>query len=298
MFSQNDLPSGGNSGRPRFKVATVCRVLEVSRSGFYDWSAKLLAPSKATLRRQELVVQIREVFNESRNTYGSRRVHAELTLGRGIQVSLGSIEKLMRIEAIAGVPTKRKWRRKNTSATAGDLLNRNFDRGEINQVWVTDITQHNTREGVLYCAAVLDTNSRKIVGWSIDSNQTSKLVTGALDMAVKSRNPVGTVIHSDHGSQYVSWAFSQKIKDSGLAPSMGTVGDGYDNAPMESFWGRMQTELLNTKSWSTRAELASAIFSYIEIFHNRQRRHSSLGYLTPVEYENLKILTSAGVGNG
>ena len=235
MFSQNDLPSGGNSGRPRFKVATVCRVLEVSRSGFYDWSAKLLAPSKATLRRQELVVQIREVFNESRNTYGSRRVHAELTLGRGIQVSLGSIEKLMRIEAIAGVPTKRKWRRKNTSATAGDLLNRNFDRGEINQVWVTDITQHNTREGVLYCAAVLDTNSRKIVGWSIDSNQTSKLVTGALDMAVKSRNPVGTVIHSDHGSQYVSWAFSQKIKDSGLAPSMGTVGDGYDNAPMESF---------------------------------------------------------------
>lgn len=217
-------------------------------------------------------------------------------MGRGVAVSLGTVEKLMRIHGVAGVPTRRKWRRKNT-ATAEDLLNRSFDRGEVNQVWVTDITQRPTREGVLYCAAVMDTNSRKIFGWSINSTQTSQLVSNALDMAIKHRGPTNTVIHSDHGSQFVSWAFSQKIKEAGLSPSMGTVGDGYDNAPMESFWGRMQTELLNTKTWHTRAELASAIFSYIEVFHNRQRRHSSLGYLTPVEYENLKMLTSMGVGN-
>jgi len=281
-----------------FKISTICRALGVNRSSFYSWVARLTEPSSAEIRRQDLAVQVREIYVESRNTYGSRRVHAELTLGRGVPVSLGFIEKLMRLQGVVGVPSRRKWRRKSNAATSEDLLNRKFDRGELNQVWVTDITQHNTREGVLYCAAVLDTNSRKIVGWSIDASQTSRLVTAALDMAVSSRNPSGTVIHSDHGSQFVSWAFSQKIKESGLAPSMGTVGDGYDNAPMESFWGRMQAELLNTKTWQTRAELASAIFSYIEVFHNRQRRHSSLGYLTPVEYENLKQLASTDARNG
>ncbi len=115
-------------------------------------------------------------------------------------------------------------------------------------------------------------------------------------MALTSRKPLGTIVHSDHGSQFTSWAFSQKIREAGLTPSMGTIGDGYDNAPIESFWGRMQTELLDAKKWSTRAELASAIFTYIEIFHNRQRRHSSLGYLSPVEYENLKTLTTTVVG--
>lgn len=200
---------------------------------------RLSEPAKAELRRQDLAVQIREVFEESRNTYGSRRVHAELTMGRGVEVSLGTVEKLMREHGVVGVPTRRKWRKKNPATTAEDLLNRSFDRGDINQVWVTDITQHATSEGVLYCAAVLDTNSRKIVGWSINSNQISQLVTRALDMAIKHRGPNGTVIHKDHGSQFVSWAFSQKIKGAGLAPSMGTVGDGYDNAPTESFWGRM-----------------------------------------------------------
>jgi transposase InsO family protein len=127
------------------------------------------------------------------------------------------------------------------------------------------------------------------VGWSINSSQTSELVTDAIDMAINHRSPEATIIHSDHGSQFISWAFSQRIKAAGLIPSMGSIGDGYDNAPMESFWGRMQTEILNTKSWSTRAELASAIFNYIEIFNNRQRRHSSLGYLTPVGYDNIQL---------
>ena len=147
-----------------FKVSTVCRVLKVSRSGFYNWAERLKDPSTAEIRRQDLSIQIREVFEESRLTYGSMRIHAELTLGRGVAVSLGTVEKLMRIHGVVGVPTRRKWRRKNNVATAEDLLNRSFDRGGLNQVWVTDITQHPTREGVLYCAAVLDTTSRKIVG--------------------------------------------------------------------------------------------------------------------------------------
>ena len=218
-----------------FRVSTDCRVLKVSRSGFYDWAERLKDPSTAELRRQNLSIQIREVFEESRLTYGSMRIHAELTLGRGVAVSLGTVEKLMRIHGVVGVPTRRKWRRKNNVAIAEDLLNRSFDRGCLNQVWVTDITQHPTREVVLYCAAVLDTNSRKIVGWSINSSQTSQLVTNALDMAIRHSQPTNTVIHSDHGSQFVSWAFSQKIKEAGLSPNMGTVGDGYDNAPMESF---------------------------------------------------------------
>jgi putative transposase len=135
---------------------------------------------------------------------------------------------------------------------------------------------------------VLDVFSRRVVGWSIDSSQTSALVTNALSMALQNRKPnVGTVIHSDHGVQFTSWAFTERAKSSGLVPSMGSVGDCYDNAVIESFWGRMQTELLNRQRWNTRIELANAIFEYLEVFHNRNRRHSALGWHTPIEYEKL-----------
>ena len=135
---------------------------------------------------------------------------------------------------------------------------------------------------------VLDTYSRRVVGWSIDSSQTSTLVTNALGMALHNRTPTSeTIIHSDHGVQYTSWAFTRRAQESGLVPSMGSIGDCFDNAVIESFWGRMQTELLNRKKWNTRIELANAIFEYLEIFYNRQRRHSALGMLTPIEYENL-----------
>ena len=161
--------------------------------------------------------------------------------------------------------------------------------GHRHHLWVTDITQHPTREGKVYCCVVLDVFSRRVVGWSIDSHQATPLVTNALGMAITNRNPAPeqTVIHSDHGSQYTSWAFTQRAKDSRLLPSMGTIGDAYDNAVIESFWGRMQTELLDRKRWATRIELANAIFEYLEIFHNRQRRHSTLGWRTPVEFEKL-----------
>jgi transposase InsO family protein len=280
-----------------FAVARVCQIVGVSRSGFYQWCSRLADPSDAARRRDELGVAVRKIHQDSRGSYGVRRVHAELTLGLGIAASRPLVERVMREQALSGLPTRRKYRRKSTVATSSDMLNRQFDHGVKDRVWVTDITQHPTREGVLYCAAVLDTHSRKIVGWSINSTQTSRLVTDALDMAITARDPQGTIIHSDHGSQFVSWAFSRKIHEAGLTGSMGTIGDGYDNAPIESFWGRMQTELLNTKTWTTRAELASAIFSYIEIFHNRQRRHSALNYLTPVEYEDMQLLATTVAKN-
>jgi putative transposase len=147
-------------------------------------------------------------------------------------------------------------------------------------------TEHPTREGKVYCAVVLDVFSRRVVGWSIDSCQNAALVTNALGMAIGQRNPTGeTVIHSDQGTQFTSWAFTRRALDSGLLPSMGSIGDCFDNAVIESFWSRLQVELLDRKRWRTRVELANAIFEYLEIFHNRQRRHSALGMLTPVEFE-------------
>ena len=150
---------------------------------------------------------------------------------------------------------------------------------------VTDITEHPTREGKVYCAVVLDVSSRRVVGWSIDVSPTAALVTNALGMAIERRGPDGTVIHSDQGTQFTSWAFTRRAIDSGLLPSRGSVGSCFDNAMIESFWSRMQVELSDRRHWRTRVELANAIFEYLEIFHNRQRRHSALGMLTPVEFE-------------
>jgi transposase InsO family protein len=193
----------------------------------------------------------------------------------------------MRRADVKGLPGSRRPRPRHETPNADDLVNRAFGRLAPNQLWVTDITEHPTREGKVYCAVVLDTFSRRVVGWSIDSTQTSTLVTNALAMAIGNRQPQQTVIHSDHGTQYTSWAFTRRVHESGLVASMGSIGDCYDNGLMESFWGRMQTELLNRRRLRTRIELANAIFEYLEIFHNRQRRHSALGMLSPVEYEKL-----------
>ena len=172
-----------------------------------------------------------------------------------------------------------------------------FTREAPNRLWVTDITEHRTYEGKIYCAVVLDTFSRRVIGWSIDSSQTAALVTNALGMAVSNRQPpAGAIIHSDHGVQFTSWAFTNRAKRSGLVPSMGTIGDCDDNAMIESFWGRMQTELLNRRRWKTRLELANAIFDYLEIFHNRQRRHSALGMRTPIEFELIHQTTQPVAG--
>jgi putative transposase len=242
--------------------------------------------SAAQMRRQWLTGLIREVHLASRGTYGSRRVHAELTIGMKVRVSEHLVAVLMSKAGIYGLPGPARIKRARGLVTADDLVNRQFARQQPNELWVTDITEHPTREGKVFCCCVMDTFSRKIVGWSTGSVQNSALVVNALDMAIRNRQPeAGGIVHADHGVQFTSWSFGEKIRSAGLMPSFGTVGDGLDNAMIESFWSSMQIELLNRKRWHTRVELSNAIFDYIEIFHNRQRRHSQLGYLTPTQFE-------------
>ena len=254
-------------------VEVACRVLDVSTSGYYAWRVR--PPSARAIRHVWLTDLIVQVHQDSRGTYGALRVHAELRLGHGIMVGHNAIALLMRRAGLAGTTGRPKWRHAKPDQIAADLVDRQFSRSGPNQLWVTDI------------AVVLDSFSRRVVGWSIDATPTAALVTNALGMAIQTRTPAGgTVIHSDQGVQFASWAFTQRAKDSGLVPSMGSVGDCYDNAMIEAFWSRMQVELLDRHRWKTRVELANAIFDYLEIFHNRQRRHSSLGMLTPIAFEN------------
>lgn len=270
-----------NAGAP---VHTCCRLLGVSRQRYYRYRQR---PTSATeLRRRWLTGLIREIHIASCGTYGYRRIHAELTIGMNIPCSSRLVWVLMTRAGIGGLPGPARIKRLKGVATADDLVNRKFHRLALNELWVTDITEHPTREGKVYCAAVLDACSRKIIGWAIDSKQDSTLVVNALDMAIRARQPgPGGIVHADHGVQFTSWVFTQKIRSAGLLPSFGTVGDGLDNAMMESFWSSMQIELLNRKKWKTRIELANAIFEYIEVFYNRRRRHSSLEYATPNDYD-------------
>jgi putative transposase len=266
-------------------VQVACRVLDVSVSGYYDWRSR--PPSARAIRHAWLTDLIVEVHRRARGNYGARRVHAELRLGCGIVVGHGAVAMLMRRAGLAGATGRPKWRHAKPDQVTADLVDRQFSRGGPNQLWVTDITEHATKEGTIYCAVVLDAFSRRVVGWSIDASPTAALVTNALGMAIQTRTPpAGAIIHSDQGVQFASWAFTQRAKNSGLLPSMGSVGDCYDNSMMEAFWSRMQVELLDRHRWRTRVELANAIFEYLEIFHNRQRRHSSLGMLTPIQFEN------------
>ncbi len=265
-------------------VKLACRVLKVSESGYYARRSR--PPSVRSVRHAWLTDLIRRAHFDSRGTYGIRRVHAELTLGQGVAVGHQAVELLMHRAGIQGISGRPKFRRVPGVITAADRVERQFHRDNPDELWVTDLTEHPTREGKLYCAVVLDAWSRRVIGWSIDSSPNTALVTNALSMAIDQRRPTdSTVIHSDQGTQFTSWAFTRRAVDSGLLPSMGSVGDCFDNAVMEAFWSRMQVELLDRKRWSTRLELANAMFEYLEIFHNRKRRHSSLGMLTPVEFE-------------
>ncbi|MDQ3938566.1 MAG: IS3 family transposase [Chloroflexota bacterium] len=202
-------------------------MLEASESGYYAWRDR--PPSPRAIRHAWLTDVIREVHAASRQAYGSRRMHAELMMGRGIRVGYHAVELLMRRAGIQGITGRPKHRRGvRPEATALDLVDRRFARDGRDQLWVTDITEHPTREGKLYCAVVLDVYSRRVVGWSIDSSPTAALVTSALGMAIQTRRPDGTIIHSDQGAQFTSWAFTHRAKASGLVPSMGSIGDCYD----------------------------------------------------------------------
>lgn len=272
-------------------VAVACRVLGVSRSGYYDWRGR---PASAREQENTLVLKVIEEIHADKRmrTYGAPRVHAELVLERGLAVNHKRVERLMRQAGIQGLYRRRKsWTtiRDPDATPAPDRVNRQFHVDGPNQLWLTDITEHPTVEGKVYCAAVMDAWSRRILGWSIADNMRKELVVDALGMAILRRNPIDseseTIMHSDHGSQFTSWAFSKKVYDAGLVSSMGSVGDCYDNAMMESFWSRMQEEVLDSQAWFTREELANEIFLWIESWYNRKRRHSSLGMIPPIEFE-------------
>ena len=261
----------------------------LQRSTYYD--IKHHQPTNQEIRRVLLADAIADIHARSRGTYGMLRVRAALEIERGIIVNKKLAWKIMRQLGIRGLPGPKKWKPNLVNAaTEEDLVKRNFMATGPNELWLTDITEHPTREGKVYCCAVLDLFSRKIVGWAIDRRCESVLVNDALVMAAESRTTSRkTVIHSDHGTQFTSWAFTENIRRYGLMGSMGTVGDCYDNAPMESFWGSMQIELLNRQSWKTVVELSTAMADYIETFYNPARRHSSLAYLTPNEFEDLHL---------
>lgn len=259
----------------------------MSKSGYYDWLGRPESPR--ALRNRELTKIIRRVHEESRGSYGSPRVHAELRLGLGEQVNRKRVERLMREAGIQGIYRRKGRKNLVNAATESDLVHRGFTVDAPDRLWCTDITEHPTSEGKLYCAAVLDAYSRRIIGWAIDARQNTDLVLSALGMAITRRTPAEntTIIHSDHGTQFTAWAFGKRVRDAGLLGSMGTVGDCYDNSMMESFWGSMQLELLDTRTWKTRDELAGAIFEWIECWYNPYRRHSSIGMHSPATFEDL-----------
>jgi putative transposase len=248
------------------------------------------APSDRALSDAWLTSRITEIHERARGVYGSRRVQAELRLGEDIRVSRRRVRRLMSKAGISGL-VKVKRRRTTIRVpgvrVADDLVERQFRPEAPNVLWVADITYLRTWEGWLYLAAVQDAYSRRIVGWAMTEHMRSELVADALAMAVHRRRPEpGLVHHSDQGSQYVALGFGQQARDAGIAVSMGSKGDAYDNAVAESFFATIKKELVHRQSWPSRRDLSSAVFEYIEAFYNRQRRHSTLGYLSPEEYEN------------
>jgi putative transposase len=280
--------------RASFPVSVMCEVLEVSRSGFHGWERR--APSQRALSDAWLTSRITEIHEQARGVYGSRRVQAELRLGEGIRVSRRRVRRLMAQAGISGLVKVKRGRttiRVPGVRVADDLVERKFKPDAPNVLWVADITYLRTWEGWLYLAAVQDAYSRRIVGWAMTEHMRTELVADALEMAVQRRRPEpGLIHHSDQGSQYVALGFGQQARDAGIAVSMGSRGDCYDNAVAESFFATIKKELVHRQSWPSRRDLSSAIFEYIEAFYNRHRRHSTLGYLSPEEYENTTTTTT------
>ena len=263
----------------------MCRVLEVSRSGYYAWLKR--EPSARAQANAALLKAIEEIHDESDKTYGAPRVHAELE-ERGPQAGRNRVARVMREAGLKGV-SPRKWAhttvRDEKARPAPDLVDRHFVATGPDQLWVADITYVPTWAGFLYLAIVLDVWSRRIVGWAMATHLRTELVLDALDMAVARRRPRGVIHHSDQGCQYTSLAFGRRCELMGVQPSMGSVGDAYDNAMAESFFGTLECELLDRYSFRTPAEARQAVFSYIEGWYNPRRRHSSLGYLSPAKFE-------------
>lgn len=268
----------------------MCRVLHVSRSGYYSWKGR--PQSRQSQRRKSLEADIREIHHtKHKQNFGSPRVHKELQK-RDVPCSENMVAKVMQEAGIQAKTTK-KFKVTTDSnhnyPVAENLLNREFDRAtRPNQLWATDITYVWTQQGWLYVACILDLFSRKVVGWSMSSRMTRDLVQGALSMALLQRSPEGELLHhSDRGSQYCSQDYQQMLRTSGIRCSMSRKGDCWDNAVMESFFATLKKELIHQERYATRAAAKRSIFEYIEMFYNRERLHSSLGYISPAEFEEV-----------
>jgi transposase InsO family protein len=274
-----------------FDVACLCNLLNVSRSGFYTWRTR--SPSPKTLAREALLAEIRQTHRDSRSICGAPRVHAALAR-QGVVACVNTVAKCMRQAGIRSKVNQRRFRVSTTQcdpalAAAPNRLDRCFEAAAPNQKWAADITYVPTAEGFLYVAAVIDLFSRRIVGWAMDGHLRAELCVDALSMAITRRGPApggGLLHHSDRGVQYACAQYRQVLADHGIEASMSRKGDCYDNALMESFWGTLKTELTHHERYPTRAEARQSIFEYIEVFYNRQRRHSTLGYLSPADFED------------
>jgi transposase InsO family protein len=270
-----------------FPVEVLCDVLGVSRSGYYAWRQR--PPSPATVRRGRLVEQIREAHQESRSTYGSPRVHRELE-ARGVACCENTVAKLMRANDIRSKARRRFVARTTDSRhdrpVAEDLLAREFYPERPDAVWAADITYIPTAEGWLYLAAVIDLCSRRVVGWATADHLRAELPLEALRMALTHRRPTGELLHhSDRGVQYASDAYQALLAEHGIEPSMSRTGNCWDNAVVESFFSTLKRELTHHESYADHEEARRSLFEYIEVFYNRRRRHSTLGYRSPAEFE-------------
>ena len=274
--------------RDEFPVRRMCAELGVSSSGYYTWRTR--PPSAREMANQELIEKIEAVFEESNETYGSPRVYWKLKR-QGVKCSKNRIARLMRLRGLKAKQTRRfksTTKRNRSHPVAPNLLQRNFATKKPNEKWLTDITYISTWEGWLYLATVLDLYSRRIVGWAMSERMTDKLTLTALRMALQRRQPDrGLIHHSDQGSQYTSDAYQALLADHDIQVSMNGAGTWYDNAPMESFFGTLKSECVHHVIYRTRDEARADLFSYIEVFYNRRRLHSSLDYLSPEEYERI-----------
>jgi putative transposase len=274
--------------KANFPVTVLCRVLEVSSSGFYRWLHA--QPSERQTTNEQLKIEIKSIHRESRGTYGSPRIHAELH-ARGIEIGRNRVARLM---AELGVTGRRPRRFRKTTDShhnhpiAPDLVARDFNPSAPNQLWAADITYIPTASGWAYLAVVLDLFSRRVIGWAIDEHMRTELVLEALDRALGTRGPdEGLVHHSDRGSQYASTKHREALERRGIRVSMGARGCAYDNAAVESFFATLKKDLVYRTNWLDPHQAAMAISEYIQVFYNRRRRHSTLGYMSPAEYEAL-----------
>lgn len=269
-----------------FSIRAMCRVLEVSASGYYAWRRRMM--SARAREDQQLQQRIRTIHLLSRQTYGAPRIHAELR-EEGTKVGRKRVARLMKAADLQGVTRRRRTvttRRDRSARPAPDLVDRQFSAAKPNVLWVADITYIPTWDGFLYLAVVLDVWSRKIVGWSMATHLRTSLVTDALNMAIARRSPCQVIHHSDQGCQYTSIEFGNRCREAGVRPSMGSVGDCFDNAMCESFFATLECELIDRSTFRTHDEARHAIIDFIEGFYNTRRRHSSLGQCSPVRFEN------------